>query len=48
MLNDPGQDKSNNWLPAPAGSFMLTPRYYLPKPGLLEETWKSPKPQRAN
>jgi hypothetical protein len=46
--DDPGQDKSSNWLPAPAGPFMLTLRYYLPKPELLAGTWKSPKPQRAN
>jgi hypothetical protein len=46
--DDPGQGKSSNWLPAPAGPFMLTLRYYLPKPELLAGTWKSPKPQRVN
>jgi len=44
--DNPGQDRSSNWLPAPAGPFMLTLRYYLPKPELLAGTWKSPKPQR--
>lgn len=38
----PGQDKEANWLPAPKGPFMLTMRYYLPKPELLSGQWKSP------
>jgi hypothetical protein len=39
----PGKDKESNWLPAPAGPFMLAMRYYLPKPELLEGKWKSPQ-----
>ncbi|MDM0015582.1 DUF1254 domain-containing protein [Variovorax sp. J22P168] len=38
----PGKDKEANWLPAPKGPFMLTMRYYLPKPELLSGQWKSP------
>ncbi|WP_160107255.1 DUF1254 domain-containing protein [Pseudomonas izuensis] len=38
----PGKDKEANWLPAPDGPFMVTMRYYWPKPELLEGKWKSP------
>ncbi|MDM0019044.1 DUF1254 domain-containing protein [Variovorax saccharolyticus] len=38
----PGKDREANWLPAPQGPFMLTMRYYLPKPELLSGQWKSP------
>jgi hypothetical protein len=38
----PGKDKEANWLPAPKGPFMMAMRYYLPKPELLDGTWKSP------
>jgi hypothetical protein len=40
--NPPEADKASNWLPAPNGLFMLTMRYYLPKPQLLGGEWKSP------
>lgn len=40
--DDPGADKSANWLPAPAGPFTLTLRTYLPKPELTEERWRAP------
>lgn len=43
----PGPDKEANWLPAPKGPFMLTMRYYLPKPELLSGQWKSPVVQPA-
>jgi hypothetical protein len=38
----PGKDKEANWLPSPAGPFMMAMRYYLPKPQLLSGEWKSP------
>ncbi len=38
----PGGDKEANWLPAPNGPFMMAMRYYLPKPELLDGSWKSP------
>jgi hypothetical protein len=41
--DSPGKDKEANWLPAPAGPFMLAMRYYLPKPELLSGKWKSPE-----
>ncbi|OYR15005.1 DUF1254 domain-containing protein [Brucella thiophenivorans] len=44
----PGADKEPNWLPAPKGPFMLTMRYYLPKPELLSGEWSSPKVKKAN
>jgi hypothetical protein len=44
----PGTDKEANWLPAPAGPFMLAMRYYLPKPELLSGKWKSPPVVRAD
>ena len=40
--DSPGKDKESNWLPAPKAPFMLTMRYYLPKPELLSGQWKSP------
>ncbi|KQV41792.1 MULTISPECIES: DUF1254 domain-containing protein [unclassified Rhizobium] len=40
--DSPGKDKETNWLPAPDGPFMMAMRYYLPKPELLDGTWKSP------
>lgn len=40
--DDPGAEKRANWLPAPAGPFMLTLRTYLPKPELTEERWRAP------
>jgi hypothetical protein len=38
----PGKDNEANWLPSPAGPFMMAMRYYLPKPQLLSGEWKSP------
>jgi len=37
-----------NWLPAPKGPFMLAMRYYLPRPELLDGSWKSPVVQKMN
>lgn len=43
----PGKVKEANWLPAPNGPFMVTMRYYWPKPELLNDRWKSPSIQRV-
>lgn len=43
----PGKGRDANWLPAPAGPFMLTLRYYWPKPALLDGTWQTPPVQRV-
>ncbi|WP_235938005.1 DUF1254 domain-containing protein [Endobacterium cereale] len=45
--DNPGGDKETNWLPAPAGPFMMAMRYYLPKPELLSGEWKSPQVERT-
>lgn len=41
----PAEDKVSNWLPAPAGPFMVVARLYLPDPSVLDGTWKSPELQ---
>jgi hypothetical protein len=46
--DSPGKDKESNWLPAPKAPFMLAMRYYLPKPELIQGTWKSPPVVRAS
>jgi hypothetical protein len=47
IQNDsPGGDRESNWLPAPDGSFYLILRIYLPKPEVLNGTWKQPSLQR--
>lgn len=41
----PGADKESNWLPAPAGAFILMLRMYWPnpkKPSILDGSWKIP------
>jgi hypothetical protein len=41
----PGKDKEANWLPAPAGHFILMLRLYWPKekpPSILDGSWKPP------
>lgn len=43
----PGKGGEANWLPAPAGPFTITLRYYWPKPALLDGSWQSPQPQRV-
>jgi hypothetical protein len=45
QADSPGADKRENWLPAPSGPFMLTLRYYWPKPELLNDNWKTPPVQ---
>lgn len=43
--DSPGKAKEANWLPAPAGKFMLMLRLYWPKetpPSMIDGTWKPP------
>lgn len=43
--DSPGADKESNWLPAPAGKFILMMRLYWPKehpPSILDGSWKLP------
>jgi len=47
----PGQDKEQNWLPAPKNKFMLTLRMYRPKeksPSILNSTWNIPPVRKVN
>lgn len=42
----PGADKESNWLPAPAGKFILMLRMYWPPetpPSILDGSWKIPR-----
>jgi hypothetical protein len=48
QCDSPGKENESNWLPAPKAPFMLAMRYYLPKPELIQRTWKSPPVVRAN
>jgi hypothetical protein len=46
----PGPDKESNWLPAPAGKFVLMMRLYWPKdrdPSILDGSWKLPPVKRS-
>jgi len=48
--DSPGADKESNWLPAPAGKFILMMRLYWPhegKPSILNGTWTPPAVKRA-
>jgi len=43
--DSPGADKESNWLPAPAGKFVLMLRMYWPNersPSIINGTWKPP------
>jgi hypothetical protein len=40
--DSPGKSKESNWLPAPAGKFILMLRFYWPKEAILDGTWKPP------
>ena len=42
----PGPDKESNWLPAPADSFNLIMRLYIPQPQALSGTWQIPPVER--
>ncbi|WP_239251651.1 MULTISPECIES: DUF1254 domain-containing protein [Mycobacterium] len=43
---DPGVDKSSNWLPAPAGPFWVVLRTYGPKQPILDKSWQPPKVEK--
>ncbi|MCS2152356.1 DUF1254 domain-containing protein [Scandinavium goeteborgense] len=40
---NPGQDKVNNWLPAPDGDFSLYIRAYWGEKAIIDGTWQPPK-----
>ncbi len=45
--DDPGGDRTANWLPAPnAGALGLTMRLYAPKPAVLDGSWTPPPLRR--
>jgi hypothetical protein len=37
------RSKESNWLPAPAGRFILMLRFYGPKEAIIDGTWKPPE-----
>lgn len=48
--DNPGPEKESNWLPAPAGRFILMLRLYWPtekSPSILNGTWKIPAVQKV-
>jgi hypothetical protein len=48
--DSPGADKEANWLPAPAGKFILMLRLYWPRekpPSVIDGTWKPPFVKRV-
>jgi len=48
--DSPGKDKEANWLPAPAGTFILMLRLYWPRekpPSIIDGTWKPPAVKRV-
>ena len=48
--DNPGPDKESNWLPAPAGKFVLMLRMYWPNeksPSIINGTWKPPPVRRV-
>lgn len=48
QYKNPGPEKESNWLPAPAGKFILMLRLYWPKenpPSILDGSWKIPAVQ---
>ena len=49
--DSPGADKESNWLPAPAGKFILMLRIYWPNetdPSILDGTWTIPPVSRVS
>ena len=45
--DSPGADKASNWLPAPAGKFVLMTRLYWPKAEAINGSWSMPAVQKA-
>jgi len=48
--DSPGPDKESNWLPAPAGKFILMLRMYWPNesnPSIIDGTWTIPPVRKA-
>ena len=43
----PGKGSESNWLPAPPGPFMVTRRYYGPKPARVDGKWVTPEIERV-
>jgi len=39
----PGKDRESNWLPVPAGKFVLMLRFYWPKEAIIDGAWKMPE-----
>jgi hypothetical protein len=49
--DSPGADKDSNWLPAPAGKFILMLRMYWPNesdPSILDGTWTIPEVKKVS
>ncbi|RUM95106.1 DUF1254 domain-containing protein [Pseudaminobacter arsenicus] len=46
--DSPGADKEANWLPAPAGPFVMAMRLYWPEPQVLDGSWKAPPAVKVN
>jgi hypothetical protein len=42
VFQSPGKEKEANWLPAPAGKFILMLRFYWPKQAIIDGSWKPP------
>jgi hypothetical protein len=45
--DDPGDERRDNWLPAPRGPLGVTLRIYSPRPEALDGTWAPPRLMRA-
>ena len=45
--DSPGKNRESNWLPAPAGKFILMLRLYWPKESLLSGAWQPPAVKRV-
>jgi hypothetical protein len=46
--DSPGRDREPNWLPAPAGKFILMLRLYWPRKSMLEGAWQIPPVKRVD
>ena len=44
---DPGEGGRANWLPAPAGPFLMALRLYWPGPEILNKSWREPRVERV-